>query len=153
QSLYRAKGIADLARKLARWAADNAVELSAADPEMPDGVVNRTANNWQPMLAIAEAVGGTWPSRVRQAAVALNSAGGGDSTDIDLLLDIRAAFLGKPAVTSLSSDQLVAGLILLEDRPWAEINHGRPLTKNGLARHLRPFGISPGTIWLGAGKT
>jgi hypothetical protein len=56
-------------------------------------------------------------------------------------------------VTSLSSDQLIAGLILLEDRPWAEIDHRRPLTKHGLARRLRPFRISPGTIWLGAGKT
>jgi hypothetical protein len=104
QSLYRANGLANLARKLVRWAADNAVELSAADPEMPDGIVNRKANNWLPMLAIAEAVGGGWSDRVRQAAVALNSEGGAESTEINLLADIRAAFLEKPGVTVLSSD-------------------------------------------------
>jgi putative DNA primase/helicase len=153
QSLYRATGIDELARKLARWALDNADELSAADPEMPSGIINRTANNWQPLLAIAEAAGGTWPSRAREAAVALNSDTSADSTDIELLADIRGAFLTTPPVTVLTSDQLVTGLTLLEDRPWAEINNGRPLTKHGLARRLRPFRISPGTIWLGAGKT
>ena len=43
-------------------------------------------------------------------------------------------------------------MILLEDRPWAEINHGRPLTKHSLARRLRPFRIGPGTIQLASGR-
>jgi putative DNA primase/helicase len=34
-----------LARQAARWAADNAERVRGADPEMPDGIYNRTADN------------------------------------------------------------------------------------------------------------
>jgi hypothetical protein len=63
-----------------------------------------------------------------------------------LLGDIRSAFDAGPA-ERLPSDDLVAFLTGLEDHPWGEINKGKPLTKNGLAARLRPFRISPGTIW------
>jgi putative DNA primase/helicase len=153
ESLYHANGITNVARKLARWSDDNGAELSVADPEMPDGIMNRTANNWHPMFAIADRIGGDWPSRARQVAVALNSEGDTGSVEIELLADIRAAFEASPTAPALSSDQLVAGLILLEDRPWGEIKNGRPLTKHGLARYLRSFHISPGTIRLSNGTT
>ena len=51
-----------LARKTARWAADNAGQIAAADPEMPSGVHSREADNWRPLFAIAEMAGGEWPN-------------------------------------------------------------------------------------------
>src|SRR5262249_41294209 len=47
-----------LARKAARWAADNTERVAAADPAMPDGIINREADNWRPLLAIADEAGG-----------------------------------------------------------------------------------------------
>ena len=57
-----------LARKTARWAADNAGQIAAADPKMPAGVHSRAADNWRPLVAIAAAAGGEWPKRVAAAA-------------------------------------------------------------------------------------
>jgi hypothetical protein len=69
-----------------------------------------------------------------------------------LLRDIRLAFDAKKA-DRLASDELVAFLNGLEDRPWSEINRGKALTKTGLAARLRPFRISPGSIRLGDDRT
>jgi hypothetical protein len=46
-----------LASKATRWAADNADRVRAADPWMPSGVLNRVADNWAPLLAIADVAG------------------------------------------------------------------------------------------------
>jgi hypothetical protein len=46
-----------LARQAARWVQDNAEAVRNADPEMPDGVFNRRADNLRPILAIE--AGGT----------------------------------------------------------------------------------------------
>jgi len=56
--LDRAGALDDLAHKAARWAADHAAELAAADPPVPEGIVNRAADNWRPLLAVADIAGG-----------------------------------------------------------------------------------------------
>ena len=53
--LDRTGHLDQLAEKTMRWAADNAERIRAADPDMPDGIFNRTADNWSPLLAIADA--------------------------------------------------------------------------------------------------
>jgi hypothetical protein len=40
--------------KLGRDDHDHAAELAAADPAMPEGVVNRAADNWRPLLSITD---------------------------------------------------------------------------------------------------
>jgi putative DNA primase/helicase len=62
-----------LARKMARWAADHEGHLRAADPAT-EGLQNRAADNWRPLLAIADAAGGTWPDRMRKVAIAAVAA-------------------------------------------------------------------------------
>ena len=52
---------------------------------------------------------------------------------------------------SPSSAELVAALIAIEGRPWAEWKAGKPLSANGLARLLAPFGIAPATIRTATG--
>ena len=51
----------------------------------------------------------------------------------------------------LSSAELVVALIAIEGRPWAEWKVGKPITANGLARLLAPFGIAPSTIRTSGG--
>ena len=57
-----------LARKLRRWADDHQDGLADAHPATPAGLHDRAADNWRPLLAIADAVGGAWPERARRAA-------------------------------------------------------------------------------------
>jgi hypothetical protein len=142
-----------LARKAARWAEDHKIELGAADPPTPPQLDDRAADAWSPLLAIADAVSESWGKRARAAAILLSGSKGEDTLETELLADIRTLFgVGNKQVQALSSDQLVAGLLQLEGHPWAEINRGHPLTKNGLARRLKPFHISPSTIQLGTGR-
>jgi Protein of unknown function (DUF3631) len=144
----------EFARKMARWAGDNMTALGDTDPAVPEELNDRAADAWAPLLAIAEAIGGGWPRRAREAAIELS----GDETDTQshgeqLLGDIRDAFAEKNA-DRLSSDELVAYLVRLEGRPWAELGKSRkPLTKNGLAALLRPFKIHSGSIRLDDGRT
>ncbi len=135
-----------LARKAARWAEDHKILLGAADPPTPSQLDDRAADAWSPLLAIADAASLAWGKRARAAAILLNGSKEDPSEDTELFADIRLLF--GENTKALSSDQLVAGLIQLEGHLWADINKGRPLTKNGLARRLKPYHISPGTIRL-----
>jgi putative DNA primase/helicase len=56
----RADHLDVLARKAARWAQDHAERIGETDPAMPDGIINRAADNWRPLLAIADQAGGEW---------------------------------------------------------------------------------------------
>jgi putative DNA primase/helicase len=148
-----------LARQAARWAQDHAGTISAADPEMP-GIHNREADNWAPLLAIADAAGGAWPERARAAAAAGHVAGGDEASLIELLLgDIRDAFAKREAnkvepADRISSGDLVTALVAIEGRPWAELGKSRkPLTQNGLARRLRPLSIAPDSVRVDEKRT
>jgi putative DNA primase/helicase len=134
-----------LARKAARWAADHATALAAADPAMPPSIGNRAADNWRPLLAIADLAGGEWAqTRGRGAASTLTMAVEDSSTRVQLLEDIRAAFAAKDR---LSSADLVAYLVGREDRAWPEWGRARkPITAVQIARLLKPLAISPGSI-------
>jgi putative DNA primase/helicase len=132
------------ARRAARWALDYANLVSGIDPTMPAGVYNRAADNWRPLLAIADAAGGGWPERARRAVKAAG-AGAGDhdqSVRVMLLADIRNMF-AKRNVDRLASADIVEGLVAIEGRPWPEWKAGKPITPTGLARQLARFGIKP----------
>src|SRR5262249_49232871 len=62
----------DLGRKLARWSIDNIAILQNADPEAPQQLNDRSADAWSPLLAIADTIGGEWPTRARRAAIGLS---------------------------------------------------------------------------------
>ena len=148
--LDRAEHLDQLARKTARWAGDNANAVRGADPDMPAGVFNRAADNWRPLLVIADAAGGEWPARARRAVQHTGGAPSGDelSSRVLLLSDIRAIFVEREAERLTSAD-LVEALVAIEGRPWAEWKAGKPITANGLARLLTPFKIAPETIRAG----
>ena len=141
-----------LASKAARWAADNADRVRAADPLMPPGVFNRVADNWAPLLAIADVAGGEWPQRARRALQAIQGTVEDDSVRVQLLTDIRAIFADRQ-LDRLPSLKLVEELIAIEGRPWGEWKAGKPLSQNGLARLLKPLKIRPGTKRIAGEKT
>jgi Protein of unknown function (DUF3631) len=140
-----------LARKAARWAQDHADKVATADPNMPSGIINRKADNWRPVLAIADAAGGDWPDRARKAAMqSYIEAEDDDASRLELLLgDIRDVFTEK-GLDEIASVDLVKALIAIEGRPWAELGKSRkPLTQNRLARLLKPLPVIPENIRVG----
>jgi hypothetical protein len=154
----RAEHLKLLQRKTARWAQDASIQLTGSDPDM-GALINRTADNWRPLFAIADQAGGDWPSRVREAAKASVKAVTEDSITEQLLGDIKWIFDDRPesnnnrvSVDRIASSDLVKCLTGMEDRPWAEYK-GKGLTQNSLARLLNSFGIFSGTIRLAGDKT
>jgi hypothetical protein len=136
---------AELRSKAARWAADNVERLKEPDPKTPDSLNDRAADNWRPLLAIADLAGGELPSRARDAAGILSGEGHDASAiNVELLGDIRTAFGESECMTSAD---LVAALVADPERPWATWTRGdKPLTQNGLARMLQPFAIISETV-------
>src|SRR5262249_4182987 len=61
-----------LRNRIAKWAANSVHAMEAARPEMPAGVEDRNADVWEPLLAIADALG--WSEEARAAAVELIGA-------------------------------------------------------------------------------
>jgi putative DNA primase/helicase len=132
-----------LRSQAARWAADNFDKLVDPDPAVPEVLNDRAADNWRPLLAIADLAGGTWPEDARRAACTLSGEEEDSAVNVELLRDIRAVFGDDDAVRSAD---LVAKLIADPERPWAEWKHGRPLTQKQLGGLLRPFGIVSETV-------
>jgi hypothetical protein len=146
---------------LAAWAGANRETLADADPDVPSALGARQADICRPLFAIADAAGGNWLTRARAgvlACFAIAEAERPMSEGAQLLADVGDAFVyfgveGRPA-TDLPSEQLLAHLRGLDDRPWGEHSFGRPMSLNQLASMLRPFRVAPKQIRIpGLGKT
>lgn len=129
-----------LARYLGEWAVANADELGKAEPDLP--VEDRAADNWEPLVAIADMAGGDWPARARKAALRMCSEDADADTEgslgLRLLSDVRDIFQGT-TVSFLSSADLLARLRDVEDAPW----RSQDLSMHKLAFLLRPYGPRP----------
>ncbi|MBF8187461.1 DUF3631 domain-containing protein [Nonomuraea sp. K274] len=125
----------------ADWAKTVADALADAWPEMPEGITDRPADVWEPLLAIADAAGGTWPDRARAACLELARQGvqRGVSLGIRLLADLRFIFDGARA---LFTEDILTALWDLENAPWSDLR-GRPLDARGLARLLDQYEVAP----------
>jgi putative DNA primase/helicase len=133
-----------LARKAARWASDHLAELKTAQPEIPRTLVNRQADNWRCLFAIADVAGGKWPTKIREVADRMTRAAqnADHSVKITLLRDIRAVFQEAQA-QRMSSADMVAHLTKIEGGLWSEWKGNQPTTQNAIARLLADFDIAP----------
>jgi putative DNA primase/helicase len=161
-----------LGRKIARWVKDTFAAIAACDPLMPPEAFNRLGDNWRPLFAIAQIIGGHWPQRILEAFYALNpkipaeptanvapassgvTASDPSSTTTNtpqqalLLADIRAIFAGTGA-DRLFSSALVIALQSIPNRPWASgLGRGRnePMNVVHLSRRLAALGIHSKSI-------
>jgi len=148
------KDLEVLARKAARWASDNVNRLKGMEPTMPDSLHDRACDNWEPLLSIADVIGGEWPEKLRAAAVALELSASSDEDDtagVMLLSDCWQVFEEKN-VTRISSQDLTDALNQLEGRPWGEWRRGNPISLNGVAKLLKGFGIAPDQMKISGSK-
>jgi Protein of unknown function (DUF3631) len=147
----------ELRQALADWTKAHAEQLAEAEPEMPAGLVDRPADVWEALLAIADLAGGDWPRDARKAALELNAARveADPSLGVALLRDLRAAFAIRDDDgnltgwhEALSTETLLSRLTALEESPWGDLR-GKALDARGLARRLKPYEVRPTTIRVG----
>jgi hypothetical protein len=147
--LHRLWELEVLCQKAARFARDIRPQLATADPQVPEELNDRAADNWRPLLAISDCAGGEWPNRARHVARVLSGEGEEDTGDaIQLLSDIRAYFAALNRDRA-SSANLAFHLGSLEDRPWKEWRGMRPISTTQVAALLKPFEIRPTKIRIG----
>jgi putative DNA primase/helicase len=143
--------LGDLARQIARWGQDNFEALGSAEPKIPPRLDNREANNWEPLLAIADRAGGPWPERARQAALTLAGQADPDHEDIaEAALRAVGAILVDEKDRKLSTADVIAKLTADETGRWVEYGKaGKPITPRQLAGLLSQFGVKPKKIRFG----
>ena len=135
--------------QLDRWAPQAVPALTDARPELPPELDDRSADVWEPLLAIADLAGGDWPQRARSAAKVLATGENREdaSPGVQLLADIRRVFDQK-GVDRLSSKYLVEALNALDDAPWGDL-HGKPLDARGLGKKLKPYELKAKQVRFG----
>ena len=140
----------DLTQRCARFVREHEVEIARAHPQIPSTLNDRAADIWEPLFVLADLAGGDWPELARQAAITLSGSAQETASPAGLLFnDIRVVFEAC-GDDRIFSRELVGVLNGLGDRPWRELRRGKPLSEMWLAMQLRPYGIRPKTIWIGA---
>ena len=122
-----------------------------ARPELPDELSDRQQDCAEPLLAIADAAGGEWPTAARASLVELcaQARATEESIGVQLLSDIRGILTAR-ATDRISSADLASALAEIETSPWGEWGKSqKPISAPKLARLLGRFGITPETVRIG----
>ena len=141
---------ATLRRKIVRWVLDHIEALRSHKPQSVEPLNDRSADNWSPLLSIAEVAGNRWAQLAQTAALSL-SASIDDRLSVSemLLADFRTILEVAPN-SHIRTAHLLEALENLGDRPWADFHgRGRGLTAVDLGNELRPYGIRSVKIRFG----
>ncbi|MDT8322000.1 MAG: DUF3631 domain-containing protein [Xanthomonadales bacterium] len=133
--------------RLTEWALTVGPRAGQSWPDLPDGIADRLAECWEPIIAVGDAAGGTWPERARAAAqafveIAIDRA---PSLGIRLLSDLKKVFGDRPAIFT---DDILKALNGLDEAPWGNLR-GHALDARGLANRLRQYDISSKDVRIG----
>jgi hypothetical protein len=133
-----------LKERLAGWVKLVEEHLAVAEPVMPDGVVDRPSEVWEPLLAVADAAGGQWPRRAREACkwFVLSREPDAASLGSRLLGDIRLVFHRNDDAEHLSTAMLLDQLNALEESPWRDYR-GKPFDSRHLSAQLGRYEVKP----------
>jgi hypothetical protein len=142
KSQLHAPKLIELARLARAWAEQNRNALEAAEPEAPSGIVDRRLSNWRPLLAVADAAGGEWPTKIRNVAVWVEAQKEQEG-ELRILSDCKEVWDLHFDLDFLPTQDLLRGLNEREDWPWAGWNNGDGLKDTQLAAQLRMFGVCP----------
>ena len=129
------------------WAEQNLNALAAARPEPVKGLSDRANDAWEPLLAIAEQIGGDWPREAREVALQLHEAEQAKEATPQMLLLEAIRTVMKDEGERWRTRDLLSRLnqdAATEDAPWREKDGG--MTAHQLARLLKPFGIESSQV-------
>jgi len=141
--------LADLRARLRAWVRVHLDELRGAAPAMP--VEDRAADTWEPLIALADRAGGTWPEATRDAAVILTEtrdANAQASVQTRLLADCQTAFADADALPTAT---LLERLKADPEAPWSTWGP-TGLTAMRLGNLLREFDIASRNLRLPTGQ-
>jgi Protein of unknown function (DUF3631) len=141
-----------LREELSAWIDTTGTQLGDAQPDMPDGVTDRPAEIWEPLLAIADIAGGHWPDTARRACrhFVFDSGPPATSLGVRLLADLRDLF-ARHHTDRLPTTVILTDLRELDEAPWGDLD-GKPLDARRLARELRRYGGRPVTFETDVGS-
>ena len=120
------------------------VSATLVEPHLPDGVTDRAADIWEPLISIADVAGSDWPQRARSAAVYFTRANAEDearSGGVELLVHVRDAF-GATAT-------LCERLNSRAESPWKELRASQGINDRLLASRLKQYGIKSKDVRVG----
>lgn len=116
--------VAPIRAALTDWANQDTINrLAAARPSLPSSMKNdRLADVSEPLLAIADLAGDQWPARIRKAVMALEDVAEQVADEELGILALRHAFdaFAEKSTDRLSTDDVLAYMVTLDDGPWAE---------------------------------
>jgi hypothetical protein len=144
--LYVAEGIG-IQERCDAWCGYNYEALSDLGVVLPDGIEDRAADIWEPLILIGDAAGPRWSERIRTAATSLvgEAKSTGESLGIRLLADLRTIFAGKAAMSTVDILHELNGM---DDAPWGDLR-GKPMDARGLSQRLRRYNVGSKTVRLG----
>lgn len=142
----------ELTQKCVRTAIDNTESLCKLHPAIPAELNDRAADNWTPLLSIAQLAGNECLNKATFAAVYLFGTKQEPlSINVELLHAIKKAFHEKD-VDSLSTHDLLNLLCQDDEAPWSTYNRGKTMSARQLARILKEFNIHSKDIRMPTGK-
>jgi hypothetical protein len=138
----------------AAWAAEIEPTVAACELAVLEELPDRAFDIWEPLLSIARLGGDKWFARAKKAAVALSGHGAvvDESIGVQLLADIKVIFDELGEGERVPSATLIEELHKVEESPWLEWKHGKPISANGLASLLKRYEIKPQNIRMPDGK-
>lgn len=143
-----------LAAKCFRFSLDHGGAIGKARPDIPDTLHDRAADNWEPLLSIADLGGERWSRLARSTALALSGGADNDASNaglgVQLLTDLEQYFAARPAMQHHATTDILIYLTGIDDAPWVTFAKGKGMTARHLSRLLKPYGIIPQTIRVSA---
>lgn len=136
----------DVQSKCIKFANDNITIIKTCDPELPDILHDRAADNWYSLFQIATLAGEEWLEDTKKAALYISGIEQENkSLGIELLQDILNLFDGVfKNDNSITTAELIGALCSDDEAPWATYNSKRQdpkITPRQLAKLLVPYGI------------
>lgn len=136
---------------LTQWADEHEEGLAVARPDMPDGVTDRSAEIWEPLLAIADLAGGQWPAKARAACKFFVIASASDDEKLSLgqrlLRDIKM-LLEAEKVDGMWSSDIISKLVADPESEWRDL-WGKTIDQRRLAKELNKYGVKSKMIRQG----
>lgn len=142
-----------LQKKIMRFTNDAKDEMQKLRPSLPESLSDREQDNWEPLLMIADYIGGKWASIARETAINISNTKDkteSKSAGVLLLTDIQDVFSSSSYKIKITTEELLNTLHEMEDRPWPEWHKGQPITARKIATLLKPYGITPKKMRMGS---
>lgn len=143
--------VAPIRDALEAWSEANYDVLAAARPKMPAGVTDRSAEIWEPLLAIADHAGPKWSAKARAACTFFVISSAGDDEKLSLgqrlLRDIQT-LLEADSTNAMWSSDIISKLTSDPESEWRDL-WGKSLDQRRLAKELSRYGVKSKTIRIG----